>query len=98
VSLDELLRCRATRSVEPDQDGDRLRLRKVLNRELRKQIPAYWSANIEHLRSAEATGGGHQRYGNRDRRNWIDEPSKDGCIRTICRKCGRSIAYLRGMT
>ena len=97
--FDELLHCLATRSVELHLAGDRLRYRApegALNADLRNQIDRHRPAIIEHLRSAgTAARGGRQRCGNCDRRTWVDDPPKDGRIRTTCGKCGGFIGYRR---
>lgn len=98
MSVDDLLRRLAARSVELYLAGDRLRYRApegALDTGLRNEIAAHRSAIIEHLQLAASPGGGRQRCGNCDRRNWVDEPPKDGRIRTTCRKCGGFIGYRR---
>jgi hypothetical protein len=95
VNVDDVLRTLADRAVELYLDGDRLRFRAptgALTSELRDEIAAHRPVIVDQLcktRTATAVG----RCVNCDRRNWRDEPPKDGRIRTTCGKCGRFIGY-----
>jgi hypothetical protein len=98
VSLDELLNCLVAQSVELYVADGRLRFRApegAMTDSLRSHITAHRMAIIEHLGTLATTAHGRQRCRNCDQRNWVDEPAKDGRIRTTCGKCGGFIGYRR---
>lgn len=96
MSIDDLLRCLADRSVELYSADNRLRYRApegALTAELRGHIAAHRLAIIKHLRGS-ATGSARPRCcGKCDRQNWVDGPAEEGRVRTTCGKCGRFIGY-----
>jgi hypothetical protein len=96
VNVDDLVRTLADRAVELYIDGDRLRFRApggALTPELRGKIAVHRLAIIEYLRTGATTTIAAASCGNCHRRNWRDDPPKDGRIRTTCGKCGRFIGY-----
>jgi len=87
--MDEL----AARNVALFLDGDRLRFRApagAITAELRAAIQASRDAVIAHLQMRPASA---PQCVSCDARDWIDEPSANGRIRTHCRRCGRFIGY-----
>jgi len=98
VTIDQLLVALAKRKVTLFLKEDSLRYRApagALTAELREAIGGHRPTLIDRLR--------HEQYGGQpdgprecvscDRTNWVDEPAKEGRIRTTCGKCGRFIGY-----
>jgi len=87
VTLDELRIELATKNVVIYLDGDRPRYRApqgALSPEMRSAIGEHRAAIVEHLREKCVVC---------DRQNWVDEPAKQGKIRTFCGKCGHFVGY-----
>ncbi len=93
MSIDELFACLADRGVQLYLDGERLRFKApvgALTRPLRDGITTHRTTIIERIKSGVSVP---KRCSYCDWRNWIDEPPKDGRIRTTCGKCGKFIGY-----
>jgi hypothetical protein len=96
VSIDDLLGCLADRGVQLYLDGDRLRFKApvgALTSSLRDDIATYRITIIERLQAGVTIPGVTRRCTYCDWRDWMDEPPKDGRIRTTCGKCGRFIGF-----
>jgi TubC N-terminal docking domain len=98
VTTDELLAQLNARGVALYLEGDLLRYRApegALTGELRGAIANNRITVINRLRTTMMSSelAPSQRCMICDQRNWLDEPSKDGSIRTICRICGRFIGF-----
>jgi len=96
VSIHDLLRCLADRSVELYVDDNRLCYRApegALTAEIRGHIAAHRLTIIERLRTTTTAAARPRQCGNCDRQNWVDGPAEDGRVRTACGKCGRFIGY-----
>lgn len=93
MSIDDLLTCLADRGVQLYLDGERLRFKApvgALTPVLRDGIATHRTTIIGRLKSGS---GVSPRCSYCDWRSWIDEPPKDGRIRTTCGRCGRFIGY-----
>ena len=85
--------------------GDRLRYRapeRALTPQLRDRIAENRAAIIKRLRpEANVTTIRPPRCAVCNRKYWVDDPPKNGWIRTTCRKCRRFLGYrpegLRGV-
>jgi hypothetical protein len=87
LNAEQLLADLAQKQILIYMDGDRLRYRApqgALSAEMRAAIGAHRAAIVEHLREKCVVC---------DRQNWVDEPAKQGKIRTVCGKCGRFVGY-----
>jgi hypothetical protein len=96
VTVDDLFSCLADCGVQLYLDGDRLRFKApvgALTPSLRDNIATNRIEIIERLKSGTAAQGVPRRCTYCDWRDWVDEPPKDGRIRTTCGKCGRFIGY-----
>ena len=95
--LDQLLKDLTHNQVVLFVDGDRLRYRApegALSAGVRAAIAQHREAIIDHLQAKMSAGS--QRPAKCiicDRQYWVDEPPKDGRIRTSCSKCGQFIGY-----
>ena len=95
--LDQLLTDLTHNQIVLFIDGGQLRYRApegALNADLRAAIAQHRTALIDHLR-AEAPPNlqGPTKCITCDRQYWVDEPPKNGRIRTTCGKCGQFIGY-----
>ena len=96
MNIDDLLRCLAGCDVQLYLDGDRLRYKApvgALTLAHRKDIATHRIAIVERLKADETVPGVLRRCTYCDLRDWVDDPPKDGRIRTTCGKCGRFIGY-----
>ncbi|MGD9721817.1 MAG: hypothetical protein AB7O59_11155 [Pirellulales bacterium] len=96
MSIDELVTSLADRGVQLYLDGDRLRFKApvgALTSSLRDGIAAHRIKIIERLKAGAPVPAVGRRCTYCDWRDWVDEPPKDGRIRTTCGKCGRFIGY-----
>jgi len=96
VNVSDLLRCLANCGVQLYLDGDRLRYKApvgALTSSLRGDITTHRLAIIERLKGDATAPGAPRRCTYCDWKDWVDDPPKDGRIRTTCGKCGRSIGY-----
>lgn len=96
MSTDDLFCCLVDRGVQLYLDGDRLRFKApvgAMTSSLRDEITTQRITIIERLKSRPLVRGVPQRCTYCDWRDWVDEPPKDGRIRTTCGKCGRFIGY-----
>ena len=98
MSVSELLDELASSGVELSLDGNELRFRDpkgALTDDLRRQIADQRETVIRRLRGQSELDGSPagEKCRRCDMRDWVDEPPKDGRIRTHCRRCGRFIGY-----
>ena len=92
----ELLKELATRKVELQVEGGRLRFRAptgAVSKELRDAVAAHRSDIIANLCLQQSNSSVRSICTHIDPLNWIDEPRRDGRIRTTCRICGRFFGY-----
>lgn len=90
-----ILRRLAERNVELYLEGDRLRFRApagVLTDDLRAGIAEHRTEIIGLLRPRPAVAI-CEKCITCDRRDWVDEPVREGRIRTHYGRCGRFIGY-----
>jgi len=97
MTLDQLLVDLAHNQVVIFMDGDRLRYRApegVLTADMRMAIGEHRGAIINRLQgNLPLTSPCSGNCNNCNRQNWVDEPAKDGRIRTVCGRCGHFIGY-----
>ena len=97
MTLDQLLADLTGRQVTLFLAGDRLRFRApagAVTPELREVIAEHRAAILERLRrGANGTTARPPRYVICDRQYWVDDPPRNGRIRTTYGKCGRFIGY-----
>ncbi len=91
-----LLHQLAERNVELYLDGDRLRFRVpagALTDDLRLAVAEHRTEIIVLLRPRDAVAPVRTACVTCDRRDWVDEPAREGQIRTVCGRCGRFIGF-----
>ena len=96
MTLDQLLTDLAQNQINLFVDGGQLRYRApagALRADLREGISEHRIAIIEHLLSKAPSQQQPPECIACNRRDWVDEPPKDGRIRTTCGKCGRFVGY-----
>lgn len=96
MTIDELLRNLAYSRVTLFLVGDRLLYRApegALTADMRAAIAAYRPEIIKRLQVGQRGECAARKCITCDRRYWVDDPPKDGRIRTTCVKCGRFIGY-----
>lgn len=81
--------------IQVERRGDRVRLRPAsgLSKELVGELKKHKEGLLEAIRIESSEGEVAASCSMCGRRHWIDEPPKDGRIRTICGKCNRFIGY-----
>ena len=89
--LDQLLEL----GIRVECRGDRLRLwpAAAVSPELLEQLMIHKRALLAMLRRRSSRDSAAVSCTFCDRRSWVDEPPRDGRIRTHCGKCGRFIGY-----
>jgi TubC N-terminal docking domain len=95
MTIEELLDRLSKEKVTLFLDGDRLRFRAVtcvLTNEHREAIAEHRDEIIKRL-TAERRRSTGSCNGFCDMRNWVDDISNRGAIRTTCGVCGRFIGY-----
>ena len=95
MTTDELLDQLSQEKVTLYLDGDRLRFRAikgVLTHDLRAAVTEHRDEIIKRL-AAEPRKSSGSCIGYCDSRNWVDDASNRGSIRTTCGVCGRFIGY-----
>ena len=96
MTVDQLLGSLAQDKVALFLDGDHLRYRAPegsLTPDMRAAIGEHRMEIIECLQADRNIGGGARKCITCDRQYWVDEPPKNGRIRTTCSKCGQFIGY-----
>ena len=97
MTIDKLLRGLAQNKVTLFLDGDRLRYRAPegsLTPDMRAAIAQHRTAIIGHIQAKLSLSPQQPvKCITCDRQYWIDEPPKNGRIRTTCGKCGQFIGY-----
>ena len=97
MTIDQLLAALAQNQIVVFLDGDRLRYRApegALTADVWAAISEHRMAIIERLRGgAPPTSLQPAKCIVCDCKHWVDEPPKNGRIRTVCGKCGRFIGY-----
>jgi len=97
MTLDQLLADLNQNQIEVFLDGDGLRYRApagALTVDMRVAIGKHRVAIIERLRGNSPTKPPCSgKCIACSPKNWIDEPAKDGRIRTVCGQCGHFIGY-----
>ena len=96
MTLDQLLTDLTHNQVVLLMEGDRLRYRApggVLTADVRVAINEHRTEIIERLRAGGSIEGKSRQCITCDRQYWVDEPPKNGRIRTTCGKCGQFIGY-----
>ena len=95
MTIDVLLDQLSNEKVSLYLDGDRLRFRAIkgmLTNDHRAAIAEHRIEIIKRL-AAEPRRSTGSCIGYCDRRNWIDDASNRGVVRTACGVCGRFIGY-----
>ncbi|MFN0018639.1 MAG: hypothetical protein ACKVP0_10290 [Pirellulaceae bacterium] len=95
MKIDALLQQLKSLGVNLHVDGGRLLFRAphgAVTPDIRTAVAANRTNIIQRLQAA-APAGARPLCAFCDRRNWVDEPPKDGRIRTTCGKCTRFIGY-----
>ena len=99
MTTDELLTELSQRRIGLSVDSGKLRFRAPagsLTPELRGAIAGHRTEIIRRLQAGQdSTATAVADCVACARRDWIDEPARDGRIRTHCGKCGRFIGYRR---
>ena len=96
MTLDQLLIDLTYNQVVLLLMGDRLRYRapeSALNADMRMAIGEHRDVLIEQLRKTASDHRQPSKCVTCHRQNRVDEPLKDGRIRTQCGKCGQFIGY-----
>ena len=97
MTIDVLLATLAERRVTLVIDGDKLRYRapaRAMTSDLREAVAMHRTAIIERLGEQQSNGlAVPTRCVHIPSPNWIDEPPRNGMIRTVCARCGRFIGY-----
>ena len=97
MTLDQLLADLTQNQIQVYLDEDQLRYRApegALTVDMRVAIGEHRMAIIERLRgNAPAKPPCLGKCSTCGPKNWIDEPPKDGRIRTVCGRCGHFIVY-----
>ena len=97
MTVDQLLSSLAQNKVVLFLDGDRLRYRAPegsLTPDMRAAIAQHRTAIIDHLQpKVPSSLQPPVECITCDRQYWVDEPPKNGRIRTTCSKCGQFIGY-----
>jgi hypothetical protein len=96
MTVEELLRRLTNLGVTLRVDGTRLCYRApagVMTADLRNAIAAQRAALLARLQGAQRAAGTRPRCLSCDSRHWVDEPPRDGRIRTTCGVCGTFIGF-----
>lgn len=96
MTIDELFVNLARSRVTLFLEGDCLRYRApegALTDDMRAAIGARRPEIIKRLRAGQGSERRPRKCIMCDRQYWVDDPPKDGRIRTTCSKCGRFIGY-----
>lgn len=94
--VDHVLADLTAKRITLSLNGDRLRYRApegALTPELRAIIAQYRNEIVDRLRAGVGSIPDATRCVACERHDWIDQPPKDGVVRTTCSKCGRFIGY-----
>jgi hypothetical protein len=95
LNIEQLLVELAERQVTLFVKEDRLRFRApqgALTAELRAAVAEHREGILDRLRPNRSSSLPPRCLVCR-RRDWVDQPPKDGLIRTTCGRCGRFIGY-----
>ena len=96
MTLDQLLADLTHNQVVLHLEEDRLRYRApggALTADVRAAIGEHRTEIVKRLRASGNIEGESRKCITCDRQYWVDEPPKNGRIRTTCGKCGQFIGY-----